>query len=57
MPAHPFERAVDHTRPHGSHRYDVFASEAGRVLLPCSAGTRIGCVDSDRIRSGHHILL
>jgi hypothetical protein len=32
MPAHPFERAADHTRPHGSHRYDVFAPKLGRSV-------------------------
>src|SRR5471030_954575 len=25
MPAQVFEKAADHTRPYGSHRYDVFA--------------------------------
>ena len=32
MPAYPFEKAADHTRPHGSHRYDVFGPKLGRTI-------------------------
>ena len=32
MPANPFEKAADDTRPHGSHRYEVFAPKLGRAV-------------------------
>ncbi|MCE3602815.1 hypothetical protein LXA47_04270 [Massilia sp. P8910] len=32
MPAYPYEKAADHTRPHGSHRYDVFGPKLGRSV-------------------------
>jgi hypothetical protein len=32
MPAQVFESAADHTRPYGSHRYDVFAPKLGRAV-------------------------
>jgi hypothetical protein len=32
MPAQVFETAADHTRPYGSHRYDVFAPKLRRSV-------------------------
>ncbi|WP_426211130.1 hypothetical protein [Massilia sp. TWP1-3-3] len=32
MPAQMFEKAADHTRPYGSHRYDVFAPKLRRSV-------------------------
>jgi hypothetical protein len=32
MPAQVFEKAADHTRPYGSHRYDVFAPKLRRPV-------------------------
>lgn len=42
MPAHPFEKAADHTRPHGSHRYDVFAPKPGIHVREAKFAARLG---------------